>query len=81
MLLVQLEQHNTLFKVIPKLHLFQELAEMSDICPSLTWCYRDEDFGGSLASLSRIRGGWNKAAQVAKNVLLKFMLQHHLPRI
>ena len=69
------------FKVIPKQHLFQELCEMSDINPSMTWCYRDEDFGGSLASISRVRGGSNRASNVCKAVLLKFVAQHRLPRL
>ena len=70
-----------MFKVIPKLHLLQELCEMSDINPSLTWCYRDEEFGGSLAAISRIRGGANRASNVAKQVLSRFIAGHRLPRL
>jgi hypothetical protein len=81
LLLVQLEQHSDLFRVKPKLHLFQELCELSDVCPSKTWCYRDEDFGGSLASISKVRGGPNRAANIAKAVLTRFFAQHKLPRL
>ena len=80
-LICELEKHTTFFRVIPKQHLFQELCEFSDINPSLTWCYRDEDFGGSLAALSKVRGGCNRAPNIAKAVLLKFCAQHKLPRL
>ena len=37
------------FRVKPKLHLFQELCEMEDQTrPTAHWTYRDEDFGGSM---------------------------------
>lgn len=80
-LLCELEHRVSFFCVIPKMHLFQELCEMSAINPSLTWCYRDEDFGGSIASISRVRGGANRAFNVARSVLLKFLAQHKLPRL
>ena len=80
-LMVALEQHSMYFSVKPKLHLFQELCECSEVNPSLTWCYRDEDFGGSLAAMSRVRGGANRAANVAKNVLEKFCASNRLPRL
>jgi hypothetical protein len=80
-LMCELESKTDVFKVIPKQHLLQELCEMSSINPSMTWCYRDEDFGGSLASISRVRGGSNRAANVCKAVLSKFVAQHKLPRL
>ena len=81
MFLCELEKKAPEFRIVPKLHFFQELCEMTDINPSLTWCYRDEDFGGSLAAMSRVRGGANRAANIAKSVLLKFCCQHRLPRL
>jgi hypothetical protein len=80
-LLIELNKRNPVFRILPKIHLFQELCEMSTICPSLTWCYRDEDFGGSVASYSRVRGGANRALNIDKSVLLKFIAQHKLPRL
>ena len=80
-LMCELEAKTDVFKVIPKQHLFQELCEMSDINPSMTWCYRDEDFGGSLASISRVRGGSNRASNVCEAVLPKFVAQRRLPRL
>lgn len=41
----------------PKHHLFQELTEFDGCNPSTNWCYRDEDFGGTVAAISRRRGG------------------------
>ena len=49
------------FRVKPKLHLFQKLCEM-DAAGEATahWTYRDEDFGGSMASLDGVwlMGEW-----------------------
>ena len=41
----------------PKHHLFQELCEFDECCPSQNWTYRDEDMGGTVAAISRRRGG------------------------
>ena len=60
------------WRIKPKLHLFQELCEAGS-CPSTCWTYRDEDFGGTLARLSRRRGGHNRSQGLAKSVLLRFM--------
>ena len=67
------------WRVKPKLHLFQEMCETTDSCPSLCWGYRDEDFGGSLSQLSRRRGGSNNPASTAKSVLVRFMAKHAVP--
>jgi hypothetical protein len=70
-----------LWKVKPKAHLLCELAEYTSDRPSDTWCYREEEFGGSLAQLSRIKGGKITPGIVARNVLVKFICQHHLPTV
>ena len=41
----------------PKHHLFQELCEFDECCPSQNWTYRGEDMGGTVAAISRRRGG------------------------
>ena len=50
------------FGVKPKLHLFQELAQMDGCQPALSWTHRDEDFGGTVGGLGRRsphnRGNW-----------------------
>ena len=70
-----------LFHVRPKLHLMQELCEMNDANPSLYWNYRDEDFGGTLAALSKRRGGSNNPTSTSRAMLFKFMASNSLPRI
>jgi len=83
LLSVALEQLSSskLWKTKPKLHFTQELCELTDDNPSLCWCYRDEDFGGTLASLARSRGGHNVAAAMANRALLKFLAKHNVPTI
>ena len=63
----------------PKLHMFQELCEFTKSRPSSTWCYRDEDFGGSLGSTSKRRGGKHTVFANAACVLDKFMAKHKIP--
>ena len=63
-----LEQRDAcLWIVKPKFHQFQEIAQ-SGSNPSMTWCYREEDFGGFLAQTSRRRGGLNSPKAVARAV-------------
>ena len=45
-----------LWRVMPKMHLFLEMA-MEGGEPAKNWVYRDEDFGGTAARLIRRRGG------------------------
>lgn len=70
-----------LWRVEPKAHLLCELAEYTTDRPSDTWCYREEEFGGSLAQFSRIKGGRITPGIVAYNVLTKFICQHPLPTV
>ena len=68
-----------LWRVKPKLHLFQELCEFETGAPSLAWCYRDEDFGGTMSKLSRTRGGKNTALATGTHALLAFYAKNHVP--
>ena len=47
LLYLALEQSSPegLWKFTPKFHLLQELAEFDQVLPSLSWTYRDEDWG------------------------------------
>ena len=84
LLWVALEQSSPapLWRVKPKMHLMQELCEESlGERPALSWCYRDEEFGGSLAQLARRRGGAHSALAVANAVILKFISRHPVPRL
>ena len=67
--------------VKPKLHMFQELCEMSGYCPSLCWTYRDEDMGGSLAKIAHRQGGPNTAKAVPAGLLRKWCAMNPVPRI
>jgi len=52
--------------------MFSELCGSSSN-PSSSWCYRDEDFGGYLASIARRKGGAYNCIEVSSNVLAKFI--------
>ena len=67
------------FHIKPKLHMFQELTQMSRSCPSLFWTYRDEEFGGTVAHLSKRRGGSNNPAATAISILSKFKANNLVP--
>ena len=69
------------WRVKPKLHLFQELCECSNSKPSTCWTYRDEDFGGSMAAISRKRGGKVSPASLSLSVLTKFAVKNPMPQI
>lgn len=75
------EAEPQMFHIMPKLHMFQELTQMSKSCPSLFWTYRDEEFGGTVASLSRRRGGSNNPTATAFSLLNKFRAKNAVPRI
>ena len=82
-LLVALEgaaPEGRLWRVKPKLHLFLELSR-EHAPPSLSWTYRDEDFGGSMAALARRRGGMLRPAATSAGLLRRFMMAHGLPRL
>ena len=68
------------FALKPKLHLFLELcAEGSK--PALFWNYRDEDYGGSVAKLSRRRGGLLSAKSFSESFLTKFKIYQPMLRM
>ena len=58
---------------------FQELAEMDGCQPALSWTYRDEDFGGTVAGLVRRRGGPRTIAATGSQVLQRFVGRHQVP--
>ena len=79
-LLVTLEARHCLFRVKPKLHLFQELCEMQGaIEPAAHWTYRDEDFGGSIVAMAKSLGGFNSASATGKRVLVKLRARYSVP--
>ena len=73
------EKEPELWRLKPKTHLMQELCEMCPgTNPSLFWTYRDEDFGGTIAKMSRRRGGKNSSFSTAQCVLAKFRAQNSI---
>lgn len=71
---------HTRWRVKPKLHLLLEIArEGSD--PALVWTYRDEDWGGMAARLSRRRGGPLRPRLTSSKMICNFRLKTTLPRL
>ena len=59
------------WRVKPKLHAWLEAAAEGGE-PASNWCYRDEDFGGSVSSTGRSRGSCVTVSGVSRSVLRKF---------
>ena len=67
--------------VKPKMHQFLEMC-CSGSKPNMSWCYRDEDYGGSIAQLCRIKGGcWNRPVHYSRKMLSLFKTKNKVPRI
>ena len=60
-----------LWIIQPKHHGAMEVC-LQEGCPSLTWTYRDEDMGGYLASLAKLKGGAHNSRSVAHSVLRRW---------
>ena len=59
----------------PKMHMMQEMAEMMSEevgNPRLFWCYRDEDFMGWIAEVTKSRGGAAVCSTAPLRVLERF---------
>ena len=56
------------FRIKPKLHFFLHLCSDGGL-PAMHWCYRDEDYGGSVAKASRRRGGMRRPQSTSLRVL------------
>ena len=65
---------------MPKMHLFLELCSAGTE-PQKFWNYRDEDFGGSIARQSRMKGSWKKMSAFCKHGLDMFKMKNKAPRI
>ena len=68
------------WKVKPKMHVFLEMS-LDVSKPSLSWTYRDEDYGGSIAKLCRMRGRWHRVISYSRRVLDMFHMGNPVPRI
>jgi len=72
--------HARLWRIRPKLRLFLELC-LDGGKPSLCWTYRDEDFGGSCAHMSRRRGGLLNPTATSKTLLSRFVVRQPMLHI
>jgi len=70
----------TKWRVMPKMHMFLELCSQRTE-PAKFWCYRDEDFGGSVARQSRMKGRWRKLGAFSKRAIDLFRMKNPVPRI
>jgi hypothetical protein len=68
------------FRPMPKMHMFLELCS-SRTEPSKFWCYRDEDFGGSVSRQSRMKGRWKKLSAFCRHALNLFRMKNSAPRM
>ena len=59
------------WRMKPKLHLFLHITSDGSL-PRLTWTYRDEDFGGSVARMARRRGGLLQCGTTSWTTLARF---------
>jgi len=69
-------EDSCLWRIKPKFHLFQEICEMSRNCPSGSWTYRDEDFGGTAARYVCSRGGPVAPHRAAQSLIDRFTATH-----
>ncbi len=68
------------WRPMPKMHLFLELCS-SGTEPELFWNYRDEDFGGSVAKQSRMKGSWKHISAYCLHGLDMFRMKNDPPRL
>ena len=68
------------YSLPPKLHMWLELCR-EGCTPSKGWNYREEDFGGSVASMAKRKGGRDSALATSTNTLMAFMAKQPLPTL
>ena len=64
----------------PKLHHFLELCKGTSK-PNMSWTYRDEDYGGTVASMARNCGGITSPKITSDRTLRLFKQQNPVPRL
>ena len=68
------------FALKPKLHMFLELCSEGSR-PACFWTYRDEDYGGTVAKLSRRRGGLLSVPAFSEGFLSRFKIYQPMIRM
>ena len=76
---MSLEPHRV-WRVKPKLHQFLHITDDGGR-PAKCWNYRDEDFGGSVARQSRMKGRWRDISCFCRHGLDLFKMKNRVPRI
>ena len=74
------EADSNAWRIKPKLHLFLHIVSDGTV-PRLTWTYRDEDFGGSVARMARRRGNLLSCSCTSLNVLSRFKMENPCLRL
>ena len=81
--LVALEMQSAdtrVWRIKPKVHMMLEMAlDRGD--PAKSWVYRDEDWGGTAARLSRRRGGMYRPRGTSRVMLARFRMKSAFPRL
>ena len=65
----------------PKMHQLLELCSEPGCDPTTSWCYRDEDAGGPISKVCRMRGRWNNLTYWSKHAFEMFYMKYELPKI
>ena len=68
------------WRIKPKLHLWLHICSDNSM-PRLTWTYRDEDFGGSVARMARRRGGILRCGPTSSTCLDRFKIGNPCIRV
>lgn len=68
------------WRMKPKFHIWLELCSENS-CPSRFWCYRDEDYGGTVAALAHSRGGASNAHAMSIRLVDLFRIKQPMIRI
>ena len=69
-----------IWRIKPKMHMWLELCSEGSK-PSMFWCYRDEDWGGSVARAARRRSGVLSARAFSHNLNVRFMIYQPIIRM
>ena len=70
-----------LWRPKPKMHQMLELCSEAGCDPTTSWCYRDEDAGGPISKVCRMRGRWNNLTYWSKHAFQMFYMKYPLPKI
>ena len=70
-----------LWRPKPKMHQMLELCSEPGCDPTTSWCYRDEDAGGPISKVCRMRGRWNNLTYWSRHAFEMFYMKYPLPKI